>query len=120
MDFSKLRKKYPVPVLIRANQRQWFEIIEIYFKEEKLGYVLCQTKMEYAFIQLGFGSGSYTLMTDNKNNLLNTGCVQNVEKKAEYYATVTKVQYMLIICINDFDAKFIREFDLIKKKQDEL
>ncbi len=82
--------------------------------------MLCQTKIEYAFIQLRFGSGSYTLITDNKNNLLNTGCIQNMEKKAEYYAAIIKVQYMLTICINDFDTKFICEFDLTKKKQDKL
>ncbi len=82
--------------------------------------MLCQTKMEYVFIQLGFGSGSYILITDNKNNLSNTGCVQNIEKKAKYYAAAAKVQYMLTICINNFDTKFICEFDLIKKKQDKL
>ncbi len=82
--------------------------------------MLCQTEMEYVFIQLGFGSGSYILMTDNKNDLSNMGYIWNVEKKAEYYAAAAKVQYMLIICINDFDTKFIREFDLIKKKQDKL
>ncbi len=76
--------------------------------------------MEYVFIQLGFGSRSYTLITDNKNNLLNVGCVWNMEKKAEYYATATKVQYMLTIYINNFNTKFIHEFDLTKKKQDEL
>jgi hypothetical protein len=90
--------------------------MKTYFEEEKLGYILCQTEMEYAFIQLRFGSGSYTLITDNKNNLSNAGCVWNMEKKAKYYATATKVQYMLTICINDFDAKFICEFDLTKKK----
>ena len=72
------------------------------------------------FIQLRFSSRSYILITDNKNNLLNTGYIQNIEKKAEYYTTITKVQYMLTIYINNFDTEFICEFDLIKKKQDKL
>ena len=72
------------------------------------------------FIQLGFGSRSYTLITDNKNNLLNVGYVQNIEKKAKYYTTAIKVQYMLTICINDFNTKFICKFNLTKQKQDKL
>ncbi len=43
-----------------------------------------------------------------------------MEKRSKYNATTTKVQYMLIIYINDFNTKFLQEFSLIKQKWDEL
>ena len=120
MDFSKLAKKRPAPVLTRANWRRWFEIMETYFEGERLGYVLRQTEMEYAFIRPGFGSGSHTPMSDNENDPLNAGRVWNTEKRAEYCAAAAKVRYILTICIDDFDAEFIREFDSTKQKWDQL
>ena len=82
--------------------------------------MLCQTEIEYAYIQLGFGSRSAIPLLDNKLDLLNTGRIQNIEKRAEYNTAAAKVQYMFTICINDFDAEFIREFSSIKQKWNKL
>jgi predicted transcriptional regulator len=76
--------------------------------------------MEYAFLRIGFDSGVNTLILENENNLVNLSRIWNIEKRSKYYAITTKVRYILTICINNFNTKFLRDFSLTKQKCNEL
>ena len=136
MELADRLRKRPVDTLTRKNQRQQFNLIELYFTSEGLQFVIKQTEAEYSTIatftplsgQSGQSGSSVNPSETHVDSLEKSfGNLKidykkrfNLEKRAKYQIAIAKVEYMISIYVDSLDNNFLSAFITVKEKQDKL
>jgi gag-polypeptide of LTR copia-type len=114
MADNQIARKRHAPILSRNNWETWFKLLELYFSGESIDFVLQQTEAEHAWIQGGvLTPSSVTNVKDNTPDK-STGC-WNINKRAKYKAASNKVLYEIVICIDETDKEYIKDFSSAKE-----
>ena len=132
MNDNQIARKRHAPILSRDNHETWFKLLELYFGGELIDFVLEQTEAEYAWIQGGVPTPSSATSSTNVKITVEdvteglkkaftsgtpekaTGC-WNIDNRAKYKAASNKVLYEIIICIDETDGEYIKDFSGAKE-----
>ena len=132
MNDNQIARKRHAPILSRDNWQTWFKLLELYFGGESIDFVLQQTEAEYAWIQGGVPTPSSVASSTNVKTTVedvteglkkaftgetpekSVGC-WNIDKRAKYKAASNKVLYEIVICIDETDEEYIKDFSGAKE-----
>jgi hypothetical protein len=131
MDTSSLQKKRPVETLNYDNWEQWFYLFGEWAKGEGIDFVLRKTVQDYAYI---FSIPDITPTSSDSSNSLSVRPLEiqdllesmNIQEETpllgewnqtrleKYAKAEAKMRYTLTICVDDIDAKSIKNCDSVQ------
>lgn len=132
MNDNEIARKRHAPILSRDNWQTCFKLLELYFGGESIDFVLQQTEAEYAWIQGGVPTPTSVASSTNVKITVedvtdglkkaftsetpekSVGC-WNIDKRAKYKAASNKVLYEIVICIDETDEEYIKDFSGAKE-----
>jgi hypothetical protein len=131
MDSTSLQKKRPVETLTYDNWEEWFYLFEEWAKGESIDFVLRKTVQQYAYTfsvpdstpTSSESSTSLRVRSPDVQDLLDSlNIVEETPLLGEwsqprlekFVKAESKMRYTITICVDDIDAKSIKNCDSVR------